>query len=120
MSGSFSDRPADPGLFGNRPLEDLTFAIVGLGLICGSSAKALRNLRVKRVLGADISHGIAHACLNANMIDDIVELNRARNEFTELINQVNQVLQFIVTGNMEEAANCTGSCATCGGGCQLS
>ena len=55
-----------------------------------------------------------------NMIDDIVELNRARNEFTELINQVNQVLQFIVTGNMEEVANCTGSCATCGGGCQLS
>ncbi|HCJ91389.1 MAG: prephenate dehydrogenase [Acidaminococcaceae bacterium] len=73
MSGSFSGRPADPGLFGDRPLEDLTFAIVGLGLIGGSYAKALRNLRVKRILGADISHGIAHACLNANMIDDIAE-----------------------------------------------
>ena len=55
-----------------------------------------------------------------NMIDVIVELTEARNEFTNLINQVNQVLQFIVTGKMEDVSNCTGSCATCGGGCQLS
>ncbi|MCI2097891.1 MAG: prephenate dehydrogenase [Succiniclasticum sp.] len=61
------------GFFGGRPLEDLAFAIVGLGLIGGSYAKALRNLRVRRVLGADISHGIARACRNANLIDDIIE-----------------------------------------------
>ena len=54
------------------------------------------------------------------MIDDIAALTEARNEFNALIGQINQVLQFIVTGNMEEVANCTGSCATCGGGCQLS
>ena len=55
-----------------------------------------------------------------NMIDDIVALNQARNEFSNLINQVNQVLQFIVTGNMDDGnGGCTGSCATCGGGCQL-
>ncbi len=36
------------------------------------------------------------------MMDDIVELTQARSEFTGLINQVNQVLQFIVTGRMEE------------------
>ena len=28
-----------------KPLRDLTFAIVGLGLIGGSYAKALRNLK---------------------------------------------------------------------------
>ena len=50
-----------------------------------------------------------------NMIDDIVELNRARNEFTELINQVNQVLQFIVTGNMEQPSGCSGNCGSCSG-----
>ena len=50
------------------------------------------------------------------MMDDIVSLNEARNEFNGLIGQVNQVLQFIVTGNMEEpAGGCTGSCATCSG-----
>ena len=50
------------------------------------------------------------------MIDDIVALNDARNEFNSLIGQINQVLQFIVTGNMEEPqGGCTGSCATCPG-----
>ena len=56
-----------------KPLRDLTFAIVGLGLIGGSYSKALRNLKVRKILGMDISHGIARACLNANMIDEIVE-----------------------------------------------
>ena len=50
------------------------------------------------------------------MVDDIVALNDARNEFNSLIGQINQVLQFIVTGNMEEPqGGCTGSCATCPG-----
>ena len=56
-----------------KPLRDLTFAIVGLGLIGGSYAKALRNLKVRKILGMDISHGIARAFLNANMIDEVVE-----------------------------------------------
>ena len=49
------------------------------------------------------------------MIDDILALNEARSEFDGLIGQVNQVLQFIVTGNMEQPSGCTGSCATCPG-----
>jgi len=50
------------------------------------------------------------------MIDDIAELTAARDEFNSLIGQINQVLQFIVTGNMEEPeGGCTGSCATCQG-----
>ena len=38
----------------------------------------------------------------------------AQQYFTGLINQVNQVLQFIVTGRMEEES-CGGSCSSCGG-----
>ncbi len=49
------------------------------------------------------------------MMDDIVALNAARNEFNSLIAQINQVLQFIVTGNMEQPSGCTGSCSTCSG-----
>ena len=50
------------------------------------------------------------------MMDDILALNAARDEFNSLIGQINQVLQFIVTGNMEEpVGGCTGSCATCSG-----
>ncbi|MBR1590514.1 MAG: prephenate dehydrogenase [Acidaminococcaceae bacterium] len=56
-----------------KPLRELTFAVVGMGLIGGSYAKALRKLKVRRIMGMDISAGIAHACLNANMIDEVVE-----------------------------------------------
>ena len=50
------------------------------------------------------------------MMDDITALTQARGEFTGLINQVNQVLQFIVTGRMDDPdGGCSGSCATCGG-----
>ena len=49
------------------------------------------------------------------MIDDIVALNDARNEFNGLIGQINQVLQFIVTGEMEQPSGCSGSCESCSG-----
>jgi cell fate (sporulation/competence/biofilm development) regulator YlbF (YheA/YmcA/DUF963 family) len=49
------------------------------------------------------------------MIDDIAALTDARNEFNALIGQINQVLQFIVTGEMEQPSGCSGSCATCAG-----
>ena len=48
------------------------------------------------------------------MMDDIVELTQTRAEFTGLINQVNQVLQFIVTGRMDDG-ECGGDCSSCGG-----
>ena len=49
------------------------------------------------------------------MIDDIAALTEARNEFNALIGQINQVLQFIVTGEMEQPSGCSGSCAACSG-----
>ncbi|MBO4322385.1 MAG: hypothetical protein J5919_05225, partial [Clostridia bacterium] len=49
------------------------------------------------------------------MMDDIAALTAARNEFNSLIGQINQVLQFIVTGKMDEPSGCTGDCAHCGG-----
>ena len=50
------------------------------------------------------------------MIDDIAELTAARGEFNALIGQINQVLQFIVTGRMtDEEGGCTGSCNSCSG-----
>lgn len=49
-----------------------------------------------------------------HMIDDIVEMTAARGEFNNLIGQINQVLQFIVTGRMEEEG-CAGDCSACAG-----
>lgn len=50
------------------------------------------------------------------MIEEIVALTEARGAFDSLIGQVNQVLQFCVTGRMDDVpSGCTGSCETCGG-----
>ena len=49
------------------------------------------------------------------MMDDIVALTDARNAFNALIGQINQVLQFIVTGEMQQPEGCSGSCASCPG-----
>jgi cell fate (sporulation/competence/biofilm development) regulator YlbF (YheA/YmcA/DUF963 family) len=48
------------------------------------------------------------------MMDDIVELTQSRGEFNALMTQINQVLQFIVTGRMDDGA-CGGDCSSCGG-----
>lgn len=48
------------------------------------------------------------------MIDDISALTEARSQFNSLIGQINQVLQFIVTGRMDDGS-CSGSCDSCKG-----
>ena len=52
-----------------------------------------------------------------NMVDDIIHLNPAQKAFSTLIDEVNSVLRFIVTGEMpsEEKGGCSGSCASCHG-----
>ena len=62
-----------------------------------------------------LSDEMDEAQARMQMIDDIIALTQARNEFNGLINQINQVLQFIVTGRMDEPEVCSGSCDTCSG-----
>jgi hypothetical protein len=53
-----------------------------------------------------------------NLIGDIQALTHARTQFTDLIEEVNQVLRFIVTGDMntneESCAGDCGGCSACG------
>ena len=57
-----------------------------------------------------------------NMQAEVTELptvkamNEAQTAFSQLVNQVNQVLRFIITGEVEEDG-CTGNCSSCGGSC---
>lgn len=51
-----------------------------------------------------------------SLIDDVQALTEARESFSSLIEQVNQVLKFIITGQMTEPkSSCGGSCGSCGG-----
>lgn len=57
-----------------------------------------------------------------NMQAELVEMpsikamNDAQTEFSNLLTQVNQVLRFIITGQVDDGG-CGGNCASCGGGC---
>lgn len=42
-------------------------------------------------------------------------MTTARQNFSELMNQVNHVLEFMITGEVEQGGGCTGNCASCGG-----
>ena len=55
---------------------------------------------------------------NVQALDVMSALSAARERFDGLIDQVNQVLQFEITGipaSAENVSGCTGSCATCPG-----
>lgn len=53
-----------------RKLQDITFAIIGLGLIGGSYAKALKNLKVKNVIGVDSNHIVAMMAKDEGVITE--------------------------------------------------
>ena len=42
-------------------------------------------------------------------------MQEARGEFTQMMNNVNQILRFIITGETEDNSGCSGSCESCGG-----
>jgi cell fate (sporulation/competence/biofilm development) regulator YlbF (YheA/YmcA/DUF963 family) len=46
----------------------------------------------------------------------IKEMNDAQTAFSNLLTQINQVLRFIITGEVEDGG-CGGNCSSCGGGC---
>ena len=53
-----------------------------------------------------------------SLIDDVQALTEARENFSNLIEQVNQVLKFIITGQMTEPkSGCGGGCSGGCGGC---
>jgi prephenate dehydrogenase len=52
-----------------KKLEDVHFGIIGLGLIGGSYAKALRKIGVKQITGVDIDRSTIEKALNDKIID---------------------------------------------------
>lgn len=49
--------------------SDMTFAVIGLGLIGGSYVKALRRLGVKKILGFNRTHRVAQEAFSDGLID---------------------------------------------------
>ena len=51
--------------------------------------------------------------LNAMPVVDA--MTSARQQFSELMNQVNSVLEFIITGEIQQGGGCSGNCSGCSG-----
>lgn len=50
-----------------------------------------------------------------NAMPAVDEMTSARQRFSELMNQVNHVLEFIITGEVAQEGGCSGNCGSCGG-----
>lgn len=60
-----------------KTLQDTVFAIVGLGLIGGSYAKALKAQKVKRIIGMDTNHIVTMMARDEMYIDEMADENPA-------------------------------------------
>lgn len=50
-----------------------------------------------------------------NELPLVKAMQEARSAFTQMMQNVNQIIRFVVTGEMEESGGCGGSCESCGG-----
>ena len=50
-----------------------------------------------------------------NAMPAVDAMTEARQRFSEMMNQVNHVMQFIITGEVETGGGCSGNCGSCGG-----
>lgn len=81
--------------------------------------EALANEAPDRALLAQYSGEMQALQAELNAMPLVAALNHARQGFTDMMKQVNQVIEFTLTGNMkEESAGCAGGdCSGCSG-CQ--
>lgn len=64
---------------------------------------------------AEASKAMEDAEKKVNEQPKVRAMQEARSEFTQMMNNVNQILRFIITGETEDNSGCSGSCESCGG-----
>ena len=64
---------------------------------------------------AEASKAMEDAEKKVNEQPKVRAMQEARGEFTQMMNNVNQILRFIITGEMEDNSGCSGSCEGCSG-----
>ena len=95
-----------------RKLLMLTALALCLALLCGCTTIATSEW-MQNLFPVGDEAVAAQQTLNAMPAVDA--MTTARQNFSELMNQVNHVLEFMITGEVEQSGGCTGNCASCGG-----
>ena len=57
----------------------------------------------------------AEKAVDDNMLIKVMRETNAA--FSDMMQQVNKIIKYVVTGEMEQDEGCSGSCDSCGGGC---
>ena len=57
----------------------------------------------------------AEKAVDENMLIKVMRETNAA--FSDMMQQVNKIIKYVVTGEMEQDEGCSGSCESCGGGC---
>ena len=52
-----------------------------------------------------------------NAVPMVHEMQEARQEFTQMMENVNRILRLVITGETEEECDCGGDCGGCSGSC---
>lgn len=68
-----------------------------------------------RLALAKLSAEMQTAEKNLDAIPSIKAMQDARGKFTQMMENVNQILRFVITGETEEEHSCGGNCGSCGG-----
>lgn len=50
-----------------------------------------------------------------NQMPSVDAMTESRQKFSALMNQVNQILEFMLTGEVEQSGGCSGNCSGCSG-----
>ncbi len=50
-----------------------------------------------------------------NAMPAVESMTSSRQQFSELMNQVNRILEFIITGELPQSGGCSGNCSGCSG-----
>ena len=92
------------------------------------SAAMARFIELKQLIGDEMSKEDANPLLlseygremdelqqKLNDMQVVDEMTAARQRFSEMMNQVNKILEFIITGENSAQGGCSGNCSGCSG-----
>ena len=92
------------------------------------STAMARFIELKQMIGDEMSKEDANPMLlsdygkemdemqqKLNNMPVVEEMTASRQRFSEMMNQVNKVLEFIITGETSTQGGCSGNCGSCGG-----
>ena len=52
---------------------------------------------------------------NLNNMPIVEEMTSSRQRFSDMMTQVNKIMEFIITGEVAQSGGCSGNCGSCGG-----